>query len=362
MSANSSRYLLTFLFNVVYWTVLFTFVLAIRFYKIGAVGYTEIDLTVPSARIYGNGIILGILVGLPYTAMEFYLKNKGIYQHSLVQIILNRTGIQSLITVVVLVLIAYINVAADYRQGIIERDPSNVMEYLRSPTLLLLFLSAFGGHIGLSLFRALQMKIGEELFYDLLLGRFRPAREEERAFLFIDLKSSTTIAELLGHEKYSYFIQDCFGDLHFAVMSTNAQVYQYVGDEAVITWLTPTAAENNNCLRCFFAFEEQLERRREHYISTYGMMPEFKGGVNVGKVMTAEVGVIKRDIAYHSDVLNTAARIQHLCKEKDAKVLVSAAITELMPKPAGFNYTPRGNVLLKGKNKKVEIFEVSEAV
>ncbi len=40
---------------------------------------------------------------------------------------------------------------------------------------------------------------------------YRP-KVENRIFMFIDLRSSTSVAEKLGHIKYSELIQDCFRD------------------------------------------------------------------------------------------------------------------------------------------------------
>ena len=74
--------------------------------------------------------------------------------------------------------------------------------------------------------------------------------------------------------------------------------------------------------------------------------------------MTAEVGVIKRDIAYHSDVLNTAARIQGLCNKYGADVLVTKAIVEGLPETCDLEYIPMGSIRLKGKNVENEIFDI----
>ena len=62
------------------------------------------------------------------------------------------------------------------------------------------------------------------------------------------------------------------------------------------------------------------------YIDDFGRLPEFKAGVHGGKVMAAEVGTVKKKIAYHGDVLNTTARIQDQCNAFQQKLLVSKAL------------------------------------
>ena len=359
MRKRTKTFLVNASFNVIFWIGLFMLVLAIRYYDIGNIAFVQMDIHIPPIRIYGNGIILGILIGLPYSLMEVFLKNRGLYKNSLLRIMTSRLAIQFLITATFLTIIAYVNYYLDVRNGAID-EGIGFDRYIFSATVMFLFIGAFIGNVILSVFRTLQQKIGEDVFYQLLLGKYSPAKEEERAFMFLDLKSSTTIAEELGHEKYSFFIQDCFSDLHPAVVKTRAMVYQYVGDEAVLTWDAEMAVTRSNCINAFFEFERQLQSKKEYYAKTYGVVPSFKAGVNIGKVMAAEVGVIKREIAYHSDVLNTAARIQGQCNEKNARLLVSEDVYTKLDSDERFRFTEKGKVLLRGKNDEVRIYEVNE--
>ncbi len=351
MAAQTIR---AFLFNWAFWFALYGLVLMSRFYKVGGGALIDVEVNIPTGRILSNTVVIALLISIPYTAMDSFLKRRGIYKHSLLEIIINRSLIQIGISLVALTLLAAGNWYYDLPSG----RGNSLVDYWFSPAMSILFITALFGNIVLSVYRTLQMKIGEEIFTDLLTGRFSPAREEDRAFLFLDLKSSTTIAESLGHEKYSFFIQDCFRDLHLAVVESNAQVYQYVGDEAVLTWNSRDAIHNAQCLTAFFLFEEHLSARHAYYEREYGVKPVFKGGIHLGKVMTAEVGVVKRDIAYHSDVLNTAARIQGLCNEKNARLLVSRDVLTALGGTSDFVFENKGEVLLRGKNNKVDVFEV----
>ena len=220
--------------------------------------------------------------GYPYTLMEIYLKHRGLYRYSLGRIMFNRTLIQFVITATVLTAIAYINFYLDVSRGNIDPMQTGFGNYIFSATVQFLFVGAFIGNIVLSIFRTLQLKIGEEIFYQLLVGKYRPAKEEDRAFMFLDLKSSTTIAEQLGHISYSFFIQDCFKDLHPAVIASRALVYQYVGDEAVLTWNSEVALENSNCIKAFFAFHRQLQSRKDYYIKRYGVAPGIQSRTKFG--------------------------------------------------------------------------------
>ena len=360
MISNWRTNSLGFLINIIFWILLFTFILAIRYYHIGKIAFVQFDINIPLIRIYGNGSVLGVLVGIPYTLTEIYLKRRGLYRSSLALIIIKRTLLHFVITVLVLITGAYINYYVDRANGDLISDQVRFSDYILSATVMFLIIGGLVGNAVLSIFRTLQLKIGEDIFFELLGGKYNPALEEERAFLFIDLKSSTTIAEKLGHTKYSYFIQDCFVDLNPALVSAKASVYQYVGDEAVLTWPIDLALKDSNCVKAYFMFKEQLVSRKDYYLNTYGIFPEFKAGLNLGLVMVAEVGVVKREIAFHSDVLNTAARIQGKCNEKNAWLLVSEDLTKALEPNHDFTIEEKGEVLLRGKSEVVRIFEILE--
>ena len=78
-------------------------------------------------------------------------------------------------------------------------------------------------------------KFGYGVLWNLITGYYRNPKEEKKVFMFLDLQSSTSIDEQLGHLKYSQLIQDCFYDLNMILNRYNAEIYQYVGDEAVLT-------------------------------------------------------------------------------------------------------------------------------
>ena len=68
------------------------------------------------------------------------------------------------------------------------------------------------------------------------------------------------IAEELGHIQFSRLIQDCFTDLS-VVRDYKVDIYQYVGDEAVLSWSIANGLENFNCIKAYFEVENLLEKR-----------------------------------------------------------------------------------------------------
>ncbi|MEZ4416905.1 MAG: adenylate/guanylate cyclase domain-containing protein [Gemmatimonadota bacterium] len=235
------------------------------------------------------------------------------------------------------------------------------VEYLSSPYVIM--TTAYWGAVVLIALFVVQVgeKFGQGVLLSFLMGKYHQPKEEDRIFLFIDLKSSTTYAEALGHMQYSRLLQDCFYDLTDVVVAHQAVIYQYVGDEVVLTWDLETGLHEANCVRSFFAFDRALKARHEHYESRYGLVPEFKAGLNAGRVTAAEVGEIKKELAYHGDVLNTASRIQGKCNEFGTQILISESLCHLMHEHPGFNFGLVGSVELRGRQQPVRVYEAVEA-
>lgn len=204
-------------------------------------------------------------------------------------------------------------------------------------------------------------KFGQGVLFNFLLGKYHRPKEDERIFMFMDLKSSTTYAEKLGHLKYSQLIQDCFYDLTDIVLTHDAKIYQYVGDEVVLTWDLDSGINQGNCLKTFFAYDALLQSKSTYYKNKYGIIPEFKAGLNLGPVTIAEVGEIKKELAYHGDALNTASRIQGMCNEYQMKLLVSEEIKSCFDNQSAYDFEHLGDVILKGKAEPVNIYTINVA-
>jgi len=207
-------------------------------------------------------------------------------------------------------------------------------------------------------FEIVSEKFGRGVLMKMLLGSYRTPKEENRIFMFLDLKSSTTIAENLGHFEYSKLIQQCFYDLNEVAAKYDGEIYQYVGDEVVISWPYERGVKDNNCIDCFFDFQRKLESKRAYYEENFEILPEFKAGLHGGKLIVTEVGIMKKEIAYHGDVINTAARIQGECNKYNEKFLISENLLDKL-NIIELKLKPLGEVALKGKLVPVKVVAVS---
>jgi len=212
----------------------------------------------------------------------------------------------------------------------------------------------------ISFINQMNSQFGPGILLPLLLGKYRKPREEQRIFMFMDMKSSTTHAERLGHLTYSALVRDCFLDINRVLSRHHAEIYQYVGDEIVLSWSLVEGLHKHTCIEFYFACQQQLNERRPYYTTTYGFLPEFKAGLHLGVVTAVEVGEVRRNIAYHGDTLNTASRIQSMCGQYDKTFLISRDVQAVTALEEKYEVRSLGHISLKGRDQPVEIFSVAK--
>ncbi|SHJ37246.1 adenylate/guanylate cyclase domain-containing protein [Pseudozobellia thermophila] len=211
-----------------------------------------------------------------------------------------------------------------------------------------LFLSLFYSEISENL--------GHAVLMNFFTGKYHRPTEEERIFLFSDMKSSTSIAERLGHIRYFELLREYYSDFSDAIISHSGEIYQYVGDEIIISWKYPDGIGKGHCIGCFLAMKEDLKKRADWYTENFGVAPTFKAAMHIGKVTTGEIGALKKEIIFTGDVLNTTARIQGLCNSFATDLLLSGDLVKRLPPMAHIGFKAVGRHRLKGKEEGMELF------
>lgn len=249
----------------------------------------------------------------------------------------------------------------DNSEGLINEDAmQQVADAFRDRgnhiSILALFLL---GHL-ITFIRSVHKKFGSRVFVNTLLGKYQDPVEEDLIFMFIDLKSSTTICEELGNVKYSSFIRDYYKLLSNCCEENQGEIYQIAGDGAFLTWKTKHCKHKARPLNCFYDFKECLLRTQKKFKRRYGIIPDFKAAAHCGKVISTEVGNFGSEMAYHGDVLNTTARIQNLCSKLGQDFLISEDLFATLPLPLPHNIicSKAGSFELRGKKNSILIFSL----
>jgi len=302
-----------------------------------------------------NSVLTGLPLGLAFGFLELFLfpkSGKMFRQWSFTKLLLFKTVLYTAI-------IYFISIALTIIAGLIEGHkwkelPAQLLSIERF--ILIVYTLVIYGM--LLFFLQINNLLGEGVLWKFISGRYHRPREEERIFMFLDMKSSTTIAENLGHVKYFEMLKEYYADLSGPIINYHGEIYQYVGDEIVVTWTLKIGLHNNNCIQCFLAMKAAIMKQKEKYNERFGLLPGFKAGFHVGKVTTGEIGVIKKEIIFTGDVLNATARIQGLCNSYHVDILISGDLKKYLDCNSQFQIKTLGETELRGRGEKMELFTI----
>ncbi len=199
-------------------------------------------------------------------------------------------------------------------------------------------------------------KYSPGVFMDIMLGKYLEPKIEKRIVMFIDLKDSTPIAEKLGHQQYFKFIREFIYHISNALIEHEGSIYQYVGDEVVVSWLFDKK-NSRRCLASLIEARKNLQKNSEHFRRQYGIIPEFRAGIHIGDVTVGEIGVVKKDIAMSGDTMNTTARIRSACSELNQKFIGSKEFRDNIDLEE-WQTQSLGVIELKGKGNGIELFSL----
>jgi len=231
------------------------------------------------------------------------------------------------------------------------------------PSIDAVFRTSLVFSIAMSVFANVVIEIGGLLGYGtlkgLLTGRYVQPKREQRAFLLIDMKDSTGVAERLGPIRFHELLNEFFRDVSDAAFETRAEIHKYVGDEAILTWTAGPALADGDCLACPFIARDLIAGNGERYRRRFGVMPEFRASLHCGEIVAGEIGDVRREIAYVGDTLNVAARLLEAAKATGRDVLVSAELLKSVALPPDLVAEPLPTLDVRGRNAPLEIFALA---
>ncbi|KRB59577.1 hypothetical protein ASD98_00185 [Flavobacterium sp. Root186] len=297
------------------------------------------------------GIIIGVFIGFIIITFEKRLIN--LNRYSFLEAMLLKALIYSIS--ILLFLLFFVLMFSEmlghlsYQEAFVKYAKERLFED---------YMFSLGASIFLILFLEISSLLSARFFYNYFTGQYHQPIQEERIFMFVDVKSSTTLAEQLGDILYSNLLQDLFNDFTDAIQASRAEVYQYVGDEIILTWKSAAGLREKRCLYCFYLLKQCIENKREYYLGKYNLVPKFKAGMHIGTAVTTWVGKVKKEIVYHGDLLNTTSRIQCECNNFNHDFVISETMKNALSEDNSITYIQKGEILLRGKAKPMKLYTV----
>lgn len=198
--------------------------------------------------------------------------------------------------------------------------------------------------------------MGQGTFASFISGRYSKPRKENRVFMFIDMKDSTTIAEQMDDKKFYEFVNESLYFMTGPALKYKASILKYIGDEVIFTWRYDDGFNDDNCTNLHIAINQILNKKKDYFLKKYGFVPVFKSGIHTGECIGAVIGYLKKNVDFSGDTLNTSARIQGMCNQHKANLLISEDVyMNITSTKSQFEHV--GALELKGKENKVDVYK-----
>ncbi len=330
------------------------------FAYVSSVAEVEVPYNLPRSLLYS--FIIASLGGFLFGFLEVFYMKSLLRKKTFGFVLLVKITLYVVLLFLVYVLATMLYFKNEYAISLFSsKVVSAALDFVMRPFMLLEL--GFWGMIIMLTFFYLEVseRLGPGGLAGFILGKYHKPKKETRIFMFLDIKGSTQIAEMLGHKRYFDFLNDFFSDITDSVIFSKGDIYQYVGDEVVVSWTLRNGLKNAQCMKCFFDIKQNIQKRKDDYLNTYGFVPDFKAGFNHGEVMAGEIGLVKRDLVFSGDVLNTGARIQEKCNVYGVDNLISRGLIKFISLPDEMTCERVDSITLRGKKSKVELYTVKSA-
>jgi class 3 adenylate cyclase len=187
----------------------------------------------------------------------------------------------------------------------------------------------------------------------------REGEQLEVALLFCDIRRFTTMAEQLSPKDVVHFLNEYYSMMSDVIKQHNGVINQFVGDEIFVSFGAPIPIENPeiSSVRCAQEMVKKLKEINSELSDTVNDEIVIGIGINYGPIIAGNLGSDDRlSYSITGDAVNTAKRIESLTQNLPNSILISQKIYE---KTKDIIKTkPLGAVQIKGKNRKVNVFQV----
>ena len=149
--------------------------------------------------------------------------------------------------------------------------------------------------------------------------------------MFCDIRGFTTLSENMEPEKIVFLLNEYFTGLEKCITSHGGVINKYIGDAVMALFGAPVRLENH-AKEAFLAaidMRAALVQMNEKFASQG--LPELRFGIGLhtGNVLAGNIGAANRmEYTVIGDAVNTASRIEGLCKTYKTDLLISESTAE----------------------------------
>lgn len=191
-----------------------------------------------------------------------------------------------------------------------------------------------------------------------VLGRALGGETREVTVLFCDIRSFTAMSEKMAATEVVSLLNRYFTALGKCITNNHGIINKYIGDAIMAIFGAPVQSKNSS----LDAFKAAVEMREALVILNADFEKEglpqirFGIGIHTGPVFAGTIGAANRmEYTVIGDTVNTASRLENLCKTYKTDLLISEATQKKIVQSEG-ELTFVAETEIRGKEEKMKVF------
>lgn len=201
---------------------------------------------------------------------------------------------------------------------------------------------------------------------DYLMTGNVPLQGESRevTVLFCDIRSFTAMSEKLTAAEVVSFLNGYFSALGGCITRNNGIINKYIGDAIMAIFGAPLPSDHHaqDAFRAALEMRSALARLNRGYAAEGKPPVRFGIGLHTGPVFAGTIGTKERmEYTIIGDTVNTASRIESLCKQYAVDILISGSTARQLSFADGASpLVFTDNADIRGKELPVQVYAVRQ--
>ena len=173
--------------------------------------------------------------------------------------------------------------------------------------------------------------------------------------MFCDIRGFTTLSERMAPERVVSFLNEYFTGLEKCIAAHGGVINKYIGDAVMALFGAPVPSGHHAQDAFAAALDMRSELARMNVSFAREGLPEIRFGIALhsGPVLAGNIGAANRmEYTVIGDTVNTASRIEGLCKLYKKDLLVSQSTADRIG--GGLSFVDEAAI--RGREEKVRLF------
>jgi class 3 adenylate cyclase/uncharacterized membrane protein (DUF485 family) len=186
----------------------------------------------------------------------------------------------------------------------------------------------------------------------------------EASVMFADIRGFTTLSEHLNPQDVVTLLNEYFEDMVQEITATDGIPDKFLGDGLMAVWGVPSGDINHAQKACQAGIGMIQRLKIVNQKRIKNELEEIKIGIGIhsGPVIAGNIGSKKKmEYTVIGDTVNTSSRIEGMCKNLNAKLVISSIVYEKLSSAMQTHFQFAGTEQLRGRSELTTLFVYTES-